>query len=152
MPRASVRPGDSFGILPANNGSSMSHLGCLSIDKQQAVGPYQPQREARSTGSRKALVCAQSPKNCTGMPPRPGRLKAHETAPAKKFPGLKRGWKKSGQSREAQQVVTCVRDAPIRDIALLLVRNHIHTRVRGRQESKPLGTSSELDLWTLLTN
>jgi CBS domain-containing protein len=49
------------------------------------------------------------------------------------------------------QVVTCGPDAPIRDIALLLVRNHIH-RVFVVDKNQTLGVVNSLDLVALLTN
>jgi CBS domain-containing protein len=49
------------------------------------------------------------------------------------------------------QVVTCAPDAPIRDIALLLVRNHIH-RVFVVDKNQALGVINSLDLVALLTN
>jgi CBS domain-containing protein len=47
------------------------------------------------------------------------------------------------------QVVTCRPDAPIRDVAALLVRHHIH-RVFIVEQNKPLGVINSLDLVALL--
>ncbi len=47
------------------------------------------------------------------------------------------------------QVVTCRPEAPIRDVAALLVRHHIH-RVFVVELNKPLGVINSLDLVALL--
>ncbi len=47
------------------------------------------------------------------------------------------------------QVVTCRPEAPIRDVAALLIRHHIH-RVFVVELNKPLGVINSLDLVSLL--
>jgi CBS domain-containing protein len=48
------------------------------------------------------------------------------------------------------QVVTCAPETPVREVATLLVRNHIH-RVFVVDKNQPLGVINSLDLVALIT-